>query len=465
MARGYLSGGAAGSGSDDCTATKAKVLAGFTAITQDSDDEPAEGTVPVNGSMNAALNCGGSKVIPEGYTTGGTVSANSLASQTSGTATAAYIYTGKTAWVNGTKITGTLTVTSVLSFSVAAGSSSGQIVCAWTNPSKGPFTGVRICAKTGGYPTGPTDSAVYTGTGSSSSASAKSSATITLTAGVTYYVRIYAYLTTSLGTLYTAYCGQGTVASANHGTKVITASGSWTVPLGANSKITIHAIGGGQGGTGSDCYWTDKSPSASRVYGGGKGGNGGCHASASWNVTPGTTSLTITIGAGGAGGTYTWDSYSSRSDYHIGTDPGSGGTTTVKTGSLSLSAAGGGSNDGSSYGKGGASAYARESTLRNASAAGADGVSIEGVLYAAGGGGGGVTGYGYDDNDDRWDLSSGASAGGNRGGGAGSSGGNGGDATAGTGSGGGAASSHKNLLNQNYYSGGAGGSGAVIIIY
>ena len=40
--------------------------------------------------------------------TSGKVTANSLSSQTSGTATASHILTGKTAWVNGVKITGTI---------------------------------------------------------------------------------------------------------------------------------------------------------------------------------------------------------------------------------------------------------------------------------------------------------------------------------------------------------------------
>lgn len=46
MAKAIIcSGGGGGSGSDDCTATRSRVLEGYTAITQDSDDEPAEGTI------------------------------------------------------------------------------------------------------------------------------------------------------------------------------------------------------------------------------------------------------------------------------------------------------------------------------------------------------------------------------------------------------------------------------------
>ena len=67
-----------------------------------------------NGAKTASLNCGGSYTIPAGYHNGsGKITANSLASQTSATATAAEISKGKTAWVNGTKLTGTLVATTV----------------------------------------------------------------------------------------------------------------------------------------------------------------------------------------------------------------------------------------------------------------------------------------------------------------------------------------------------------------
>ena len=96
-------------GSDDCTAGKAQVLAGYTAVTSDSDDESVEGTMPNNGEQSATLKCGQSKQIPAGYTSGGTVVAADLASQTGATAAANQISSGKTAWVNGQKVTGTLT--------------------------------------------------------------------------------------------------------------------------------------------------------------------------------------------------------------------------------------------------------------------------------------------------------------------------------------------------------------------
>ncbi len=67
------------------------------------------GKMPNRGAVTQSLNAGGSYTIPAGYHNGsGKITANSLASQTSATATAANILTGKTAWVNGSKITGTM---------------------------------------------------------------------------------------------------------------------------------------------------------------------------------------------------------------------------------------------------------------------------------------------------------------------------------------------------------------------
>ena len=101
--------GGGGTGSDECTASKAQVLTGYTAVTSDSGDEAVEGTMPNNGEQSATLKCGQSKQIPEGYTPGGTVTAADLASQTGATAVDNQLSSGKTAWVNGQKVTGTLT--------------------------------------------------------------------------------------------------------------------------------------------------------------------------------------------------------------------------------------------------------------------------------------------------------------------------------------------------------------------
>ena len=86
-------------------ATADQILSGKTALVQGST---ITGTMIDRGAVTSTLNAGGSYTIPAGYHNGGgKVTANSLASQTSATATAANIASGKTAWVNGTKITGT----------------------------------------------------------------------------------------------------------------------------------------------------------------------------------------------------------------------------------------------------------------------------------------------------------------------------------------------------------------------
>lgn len=96
-----------GVASDELTATTAQVLNGYTAVTKDSDDDIGTGTMANRGAVNQSLNAGGSYTIPQGYHNGsGKVTANSLASQTSANAVAANLTSGKTAWVNGTKVTG-----------------------------------------------------------------------------------------------------------------------------------------------------------------------------------------------------------------------------------------------------------------------------------------------------------------------------------------------------------------------
>lgn len=92
------------------TATAAQILSGQTAWVNGSK---ITGSMVNRGTISQSLNAGGTYTIPAGYHNGsGRVTANSLSSQTSGTATAADIAKGKTAWVNGSKITGTHTESS-----------------------------------------------------------------------------------------------------------------------------------------------------------------------------------------------------------------------------------------------------------------------------------------------------------------------------------------------------------------
>lgn len=139
MGKLWISGGGsgAGSGSDECTASKSEVLKGYSAVTSDSDDEPIQGTLeltadasdgqvlsgktyyntnPKNkrtgsmanqGAVSVKLNAGEGYTIPSGFHNGGgKVETNGLASQTPGNATAAHILSGQSAWVNGNKVNG-----------------------------------------------------------------------------------------------------------------------------------------------------------------------------------------------------------------------------------------------------------------------------------------------------------------------------------------------------------------------
>ena len=91
--------------SGDGDATASQILSGKTAWVK---GQKITGTMPNRGAVSKTLNAGGSYTIPEGYHNGsGKITASSLASQTPGNATANDIASGKTAWVNGKKITGT----------------------------------------------------------------------------------------------------------------------------------------------------------------------------------------------------------------------------------------------------------------------------------------------------------------------------------------------------------------------
>ena len=95
---------ACSSGDGDATANQ--ILSGKTAWVK---GKKVIGTMPNRGAVNQTLNAGGSYTIPEGYHNGkGKITAASLSSQTPGTATAAQILAGQTAWVNGKKITGNM---------------------------------------------------------------------------------------------------------------------------------------------------------------------------------------------------------------------------------------------------------------------------------------------------------------------------------------------------------------------
>ena len=97
----------ASGGVDDVNFSAGDLLTGKNA--NNSDGEKVNGTMANNGAVTSTLSCGGSYTIPAGYHNGsGKITANSLASQTSGNAGADSLLSGHTAWVFGSKLTGTI---------------------------------------------------------------------------------------------------------------------------------------------------------------------------------------------------------------------------------------------------------------------------------------------------------------------------------------------------------------------
>lgn len=317
---------------------KSNVLTGSTFTS--SEGISIAGTMPNNGAVTpSALNCGGSYTIPAGYHNGsGKVTANSLSSQTSATATAAQIISGQTAWVNGSKLTGTLNVQSVITFK-AASSAYNSVTFTWKNPAKGAFSGVIIVGKTGSYPTSISDGTrYYKGSGNNTSASGNSSVTVSnFSASTAYYFRAFAYAVKNnaewVGGSLTA---TATTPAKPKGTQTFTSSGTFTVPSGVTS-IDIFCVGGGGAAGG---YYTKKRTPA------GSGGAGGGYTATKkgYAVTPGQK-FTVTIGAGGS--TYKPTSYSDT------TAGGTGGTTSF--GSVVSASGGLGSKSNSCYGGNGGS--------------------------------------------------------------------------------------------------------------
>lgn len=485
-------GGGGGGSSEDCTATKDKVLTGYTAVTSDSNDEPVSGTMPYKHTAQDANSCilYDGKIyyrIPYGYypnefsnsecevriaqtqiaSAVGLTPQKLLSGQSAlgvtgtatsdATATANYIYTGKTAYKNGQKVTGTMTVNSILSFDYAAYSTT-QIIVKWQNPSKGPFSGVVICAKTGGYPTSPDDNRKYTGYGDNKNASAWSNAIISgLTPGTTYYFRMWWYATCSAGDMFSSSAKQFTCNTTASGRKSFTSSGTWTVPAGVKS-INIHCTGPGSDGRKAGNVGLNRG-----VAGG--GGGGGCTAyQKNIAVTPGQT-INISVGAScDYNSKNAASSSASLNGVVLVTAKGSPGGRFIGSSTMHYNAYG--ASDGGTGAKGGLDGEFYAPTIGGSNGGGnlQSTTTREfgtGTLYSAGGGGGGCDNVYSSSSENSYTFP--GAYGGEGGGGNGGSFGVGANATAGSGSGGGGGSYGGQDVNA--YVGGNGASGCVVITW
>lgn len=396
-----------------------------------------------------------------------------------GTVTAASIRNGYIGYSKGVKYTGTLSINSVTSFSVAqTANNKVRVTCATPTAATGrPWGGLYVRAKSGSYPTSTTDGFEIGRIGTTGYLDYTSATNLANGATIYFAGWDYAYYNTNGGTSsypsiwYGDKHNIGSVYMSNSGWATITASGNWTLPAGAN-RVHFYGVGGGGGGNGSHVQDSG--------YAVGGAGGGFVAESSDLTGTGGSTSYVISIGSGGAAGTTN------------NPEAGQGGTTTVTTsgGSTVLTALGGfnalttlspayGGSGGSGGGRGvldqtngyaggsnGANGGGAASGSGNITAAnyGSRGygqnvawktsigvtqrnTTINGVVYAGGGGGGANTGTG--------------GAGGVNGGGAGGTRTNAGTkGTAGTG--GGAGGMYNGSVGKN---GVAGGSGVVIAHY
>lgn len=253
-----IPGGASGGSSDECTAKLSDIPTGLKAVTVDSNDEAGVGTMTMTGNAQAS-----------------------------------HVLAGETFYTNNykTKLTGTMTVNSLLSFSVAA-YSGRRVLAKWQNPNQAagkPFSGVIIRYSTSGYPETTGGTQIYKGAGNNTAAGAWSQTYLDMPAlNTTYYFSCYPYVTTVFGVIYGAVRNVTCKTSAVLN-KTITASTAYTIPAGY-SKMDLFAVGGG-GGTGTGSKYVK--------YGNG-GASGFTKTVTGITVSPGQT-LAVVVGAGGTG--------------------------------------------------------------------------------------------------------------------------------------------------------------------
>lgn len=182
-------GSGGGTGSDECTATLDHVLAGETAVTSDSNDEPGTGRMKVN---------------------------------------------------------------SLLSFNVAA-YSGRRVLAKWQNPAAAPgkpYSGVYIRYSTSGYPGKAGGMQIYKGAGNNTASGAWSQQYLDMpNLNETYYFSIYPYVTCSAGEL-TGEVINAIVRTAGSFIATITNTKNYTIPEGYTMADIFCVGGGGAGGNG-----------------------------------------------------------------------------------------------------------------------------------------------------------------------------------------------------------------------
>ena len=180
-------GSGGGTGSDECTATLDHVLAGETAVTSDSNDEPGTGRMKVN---------------------------------------------------------------SLLSFNVAA-YSGRRVLAKWQNPAAAPgkpYSGVYIRYSTSAYPGKAGGMQIYKGAGNNTASGAWSQQYLDMpNLNETYYFSIYPYVTCSAGEL-TGEVINAIVRTAGSPIATITNTKNYTIPEGYTMADIFCVGGGGAGG-------------------------------------------------------------------------------------------------------------------------------------------------------------------------------------------------------------------------
>lgn len=331
-------GSGGGTGSDECTATLDHVLAGETAVTSDSNDEPGTGRMKVN---------------------------------------------------------------SLLSFNVAA-YSGRRVLAKWQNPAAAPgkpYSGVYIRYSTSGYPGKAGGMQIYKGAGNNTASGAWSQQYLDMpNLNETYYFSTYPYVTCSAGEL-TGEVINAIVRTAGSSIATITNTKNYTIPEGYTMADIFCVGGGGAGGNG---YRFTKVAYQQGGGGGGGGYtatvyNIGVAAGQVLNCVVGAGGAPngALSGAGGTGGTTSV----SRSGAVLCTANGGHGGENANGGHGGIGGSGGGSggyNDldtrpviragenGFSDGSGWSNRPGQGRTTRAFGEAG-------NTLYAGGGGGGGVT--------------------------------------------------------------------------